>query len=330
MVEEGVPLSNDYGSDPTDELNFDFDVYHHRSEYDDDTKRSTLSKQVPSNLSNSTFQPNIVPKIRTHLVVGGNNDHKASSGQEHNMDIDDTISGTFHEFHDAKNEVTHMEGVEAGPQVPLIVFDGANVAYAYSEAKATLYDDQGFYSSSSLSSSVNGYKRQPDVEGINIAVNYFLGTGQCRVMVVLPSYWLRAKPSDSSRDNAKMQTPELDSLLELKNNGLLCCAPPRDDDDAYIISIARRSDRKARACGGGGSFILSNDMYRDAIERDNKSSGLKEWLNGNNMNRQGPARISYTFCDLGTMNEFGSRILDFVPNPSHPFIQHLDGFQNYR
>ena len=333
LVEEGLPLTN---ATVQEMINCDYLGVGQR-----DASRSTLSQQIDPVEFSVVREPS---RLKKHFVIsaGQSAGHESMlEQQEYDMDIDHHHeraslavgpgSGLYdNNFYDINDEVTHMEGIEAGDQLPLVVFDGANVAYAYSEAKASLFESQGLYSKSSLSSSRYGNKRQPDIEGINIAVNHFLGTSQCRVMVVLPAYWLRVKPSDSSRDNAKMQTPQLDSLQELKNKGLLCCAPPKDDDDAYIISIARRSDSKAKARGGGGSFILSNDMYRDAIERDNNMSGLKEWLNENNLNHQGPARISYAFCDLGAMNEFGSRILDFVPNPSHPFISYLEDFQKYR
>merc|ERR1719215_2406386 len=122
-----------------------------------------------------------------------------------------------------------MEGVEAGPQFPLIVFDGANVAYAYSEAKASLFESQGLYSNVSLTSSTRGFKRRPEPEGISIAVQHFLSTSQCRVLVVLPTYWLRSKPS--SKPHHKLEIPNIECLQDLKNKGLLCCAPPADNDD---------------------------------------------------------------------------------------------------
>jgi hypothetical protein len=34
----------------------------------------------------------------------------------------------------------------------------------------------------------------------------------------------------------------------------------------------------------------------------------------------GAGRISYTFGDVGTMNDRGEHILDFIPNPRHPLV----------
>eukprot|EP00816_Leptocylindrus_hargravesii_P000710 CAMPEP_0196827622 /NCGR_PEP_ID=MMETSP1362-20130617/94254_1 /TAXON_ID=163516 /ORGANISM="Leptocylindrus danicus, Strain CCMP1856" /LENGTH=324 /DNA_ID=CAMNT_0042208267 /DNA_START=21 /DNA_END=991 /DNA_ORIENTATION=+ len=259
--------------------------------------------------------------LKTHIVIGG--EHTAASrgddddDMDMDMDVDEIATTTSSQHHSqhaqvsftptrtlemqqqyqyesSSTSVSRMEGVETGPQLPLIVMDGANIAHAYSQAKAALYDHQ--YSQrltlSSVAAASSSYqndsndRRQPDVEGIKVAVDYFLSCAgaQCRVMVVLPSYWLRTKPraGDYSQGNAKMITPQLESLHELHAEGLLCCAPPADDDDSYIISIARRADTRSSLNGGGGGFILSNDMFRDAIERDNNAggTGLDKWLNG--------------------------------------------------
>merc|ERR1719296_292517 len=79
-----------------------------------------------------------------------------------------------------------------------------------------------------------------------------------------------------------------------------------------MISIAKNASRM-KNCSRG--YILSNDLYRDAIERERRKSDGNDtlycWLKS--------ARVSYTFCNMG-MN----RIL-FVPNPRHELIQAIEG-----
>jgi len=145
---------------------------------------------------------------------------------------------------------------------------------------------------------------------------------------------------------------------------VLCSSPPADDDDAYCIAMARREAfrntkyrtnhystqhhlREATGDGnsgnggvsslnfvGEGAFVLSNDFYRDAMARDS-SGDLERWLKGSttvdsNGSRSGnekslpPGRISYFFCDLGSMNEYGDHLLDFIPNPRHLLIERIE------
>lgn len=77
----------------------------------------------------------------------------------------------------------------------------------------------------------------------------------------------------------------------------------------------------------GGAFILSNDLFRDAMERD-ASGELRAWLKSGDApspgDHQFPRRISYSFCDLGSMNRYGDEQLDFVPNPRHPLVAMTD------
>ena len=286
---------------------------------------------------------NTSTKSETYFVIGGNADSTSKKpGEGHDegmMDIDheyfeeqplpsNYYGANGYQSRDYQSEnflpddgVSRMEGVETGPQLPLIVVDGANIAHSYTEAKASMYQK------SSLSSNMVGkQKNNADVEGIKIAVKYFIETGKCRVMVVLPAYWMKPKNMIGSITS---MTAQVEALQDLHRAGMLCCAPPADDDDAYIMSIARRSDQLAIRRGGGGGFVLSNDMYRDAVARDNGMTNLREWLNENNANQQGPGRISYAFADLGSLNDYGDSLLDFVPNPTHPFIHSIENVNRH-
>jgi hypothetical protein len=207
-----------------------------------------------------------------------------------------------------------MVGVEDhGHKSPMVVIDGANVAHAYGTAVAGLY------------SQARGESSQPDASGIQVAVEYFQSAG-VRVLVVLPQYWFRSKPRPGfSNWNTTVGTVQQEVLNALQAKGLIVASPPADDDDAYALTIARREEtRSLRRNGEGPGFVLSNDMFRDAQARDT-TNALKHWLNDGRNETVGPGRISYSFADMGTMNDNGERILDFVPNPRHPLVIWIEG-----
>jgi Zc3h12a-like Ribonuclease NYN domain len=182
-----------------------------------------------------------------------------------------------------------MEGVESlDAKGPLVVVDGANIAYAYADAMHN--------------------NKEPNSRGIQIAANYFLSVG-VRVTIVIPAPWFRAKPRADHSNSALMVTDQLQVLQDLKARGLLVASPPRDDDDAYALTIARREQVRATQRGEGGGFVLSNDMFRDAVARD---ASLEEWL------KQG--RVSYAFVDMGNLDDHGDVVLDFIPNPRHALV----------
>jgi hypothetical protein len=118
-----------------------------------------------------------------------------------------------------------------------------------------------------------------------------------------------------------MLTPQLEVLKDLKAQGLLLASPPTDDDDAYALTVARREDARAHLRGDGGGFVLSCDMFRDAVGRDSTGE-LKDWLLHGSGN--GPGRISFAFCDLGSRDDYGDRQMDFVPNPRHELVQKVE------
>lgn len=214
-----------------------------------------------------------------------------------------------------------MEGVEDHSiKPPLVVLDGANVAYAYGGAM------HGSISSTPV----------PDARGISVACQYFAKAG-LRVLVVLPASWFRNFKRPQTTDDGELQQV----VQELEQGGFLVPSPPTDDDDAYALTIAQRENaRSLRNPLHGPGYVLSNDLFRDAQNRD-ASGQLREWLNkGNPMkpegntsslskavqehNPHGPGRISYTFCDMGAKDDYGDRMLDFVPNPRHPLVSWVE------
>lgn len=200
-----------------------------------------------------------------------------------------------------------MEGVEMAPEVnerPLVVVDGANVAYAYSQTMS---------------------QEEPNVQGLRAVAQYFAAAAGCvNLRIVLKASWLRRKPraGDANGTNAMMETDQL-AILSEELKDLLIIVPPTDDDDAYAIYTARRQQRHSvrNSLASCPSYVLSNDLFRDAQERD---VDIRDWLRHGLSEETGPGRISYTFVDLGKRDSFGDPILDFLPNPRHPLIEWIE------
>merc|ERR1712232_477212 len=114
-----------------------------------------------------------------------------------------------------------------------------------------------------------------------------------------------------------METDQWEVLQHLKKEGKLVMAPPTDDDDAYVLTIAFREHNR-RKHFNGGAYCLSNDLYRDAQQRD---PNLADWLSSPPNGEGG--RISYAFVDMGQVDDFGQRLLDIVPNPRHPLVSYV-------
>jgi hypothetical protein len=220
-------------------------------------------------------------------------------------------------------------------RLPMIVIDGANLAHAYVHAT----EGHGRDNTNHDTNTFRRKRIEPNALGIQIAVAYFRNAG-CRVQVVIPSYWMNRKPNRSNGNMNGSGTAASDQMQILKTmqeEKILCCSPPTDDDDAYCIAIAKRIDARSRLMHSatnlteltdvGGAFILSNDLFRDAMERD-ASGELRAWLKSGDApspgDHQFPRRISYSFCDLGSMNRYGDEQLDFVPNPRHPLVAMTD------
>jgi hypothetical protein len=246
---------------------------------------------------------------------------------------------------------------------PLVVLDGANIAYNYSE---------------SLNPNISQYRsnlrRQPDPHGLRLVIEYFL-KNHCRVQAVVPTSWyqLKPRPCDTYHlknrtrgdSDAKMITEEVEELRDLRQRGFLVAIPPGDDDDAYALALARREDnrlleqqqRSSIDCMQQdshegmdeddnlppslplGGYVVSNDMFHDAIRRDENRQyqqqqhmnslplsarpvSLKSWL----MKK----RISYSFANVGSLpsdvseDDKNAIRLDFLPNPRNELIEAID------
>jgi hypothetical protein len=345
-------------------------------------------------------------KLQTRLVIGGEtassaqrpswNDaqHSSSTGVRQFKD-DDSLDAMmmeedehddelFHhnphqmqqQQHQHNSDILHLPPpTNPPPQIyhmpppstsPLIVIDGANISYNYSE---------------SLNPSLTNHSqqpRQPNPRGITLAIQYFL-KNNCRVQAVVPISWykLKPRPGDHSypggrtgrnlnqRQDALMVTDEVEELRQLRQHGFLVPCPPGDDDDAYILALARREEDRqlehdrhanqqheyegmsvdednatARSGLPMGGFVLSNDFFKDAIQREHRQqqqyiqthdhfhqsslsihhtshpNSLKEWLKSH--------RISYSFANVGVTSNVGGVELDFLPNPRNVLIEAID------
>lgn len=125
--------------------------------------------------------------LRMRLVIGGESQNQqqetnythVTHPQHHQQQH--FVSHTPNcDYSQDQTAVERMEGVEHhGPKGPLVVMDGANIAYAYADAMS------GFHH--------GGNNMEPDATGIQVAANYFLSMN-VRVLVVIPAPWFRAKP----------------------------------------------------------------------------------------------------------------------------------------
>jgi len=205
-----------------------------------------------------------------------------------------------------------MEGVEDHSiKPPMIVVDGANVAFAYGEATST---------ASLSTAAATNRKPVPDVRGLRV-VDQFFGH-HCHVRFVLTQSWLRKQYEDAE---------QLNILQELQTAGKLITAPVSDDDDAYALQIAQRENalrRRSRQQQHGLAYVLSNDHFRDAQQRHGTDSALTHWLNVGYDAETGCGRISFAFGDLGRLDDHGDRVLDIMPNPRHPLIVWIERQQH--
>jgi hypothetical protein len=191
-----------------------------------------------------------------------------------------------------------MEGFQDHSiKTPLVVVHGANCAYAYGAAL------HGSLSSSSVAAASNRSNARPipDARGIRVACRYFEAAG-IRVLVVLPASPYQMKPHTASSGDAFMET------------------------DHLTIAIRENVRAASRPQQHGPGFVHSNDLFRDAQRRDDCGQ-LKEFLQNGNNAAHGLGRISFTFCDMGIMDDHCERELDFVPNPWHPLVSWIERFR---
>ena len=330
LVEEGKPLGDWIDSDNDESEEESMDTDHHPATTSSSTPTSSLLRALGGSLPRRSHSSsdNQQPQRAMRFEIGGDYCMQDDEPSARRQSTKESSSSFWHKTHlhvspptlppnpptchpstqrQSTTTQTHfevgadyrpterMQGVEDHSiPLPLVVLDGANVAYAYAHAS-----QEHFHATTG--------KVEPDVRGLQVACAYFHA---CRVRIVLPASYVRNAPTD-----------RYDILTQLQTEGKLVPSPPKDDDDAYCLTIAQRENRRALQArqGLGPAFVLSNDMFRDAQDRD-ASGQLKEWLEQGDRPETGPGRISYTFVDLGRKDDYGDPMFDIVPNPRHPLI----------
>jgi hypothetical protein len=128
-------------------------------------------------------------------------------------------------------------------------------------------------------------------KGIMIVMDYFTKNGH-RVLAFLPEYLFRENVSTSKK---RVVPDDIEYLKKLYSEGLIVQTPPQDYDDSYCIQYCRQNN----------AFIVTNDLFRDYLEKFN--DGIKKktenlWII--------EKRISFTFVKD-----------EFLPNPDCAFFK---------
>ena len=387
LVHEGSPIIDEGDDDNVEEP---LAWSNARESHQQSSQQSLGSLARRAGSTTTTQQQNRPYKLQTRLVIGNvTHEDDATMEEDNHAHAHATHTGHHHYGYDHSCDAHHQEHhytlggsmqqnqshLQTAPQhaqmnnplsppfvhnmpspstSPLIVIDGANIAYNYAES----LDPSSSLQNSNLNQSRYN-KRQPNPHGIRLAIEYFLSR-RCRVQAVVPTSWYRLRPRNKNEGDAKMVTDEVDELRSLRQQGFLVACPPGDDDDAYAIALARREEdrlnNKATTTGthyddddammdddedGGliphslvGGYVMSNDFFHDAVRREEQArkdhqqlysagtsslngrkSSLREWLNQN--------RISYSFANVGQMFQ-GQVEMEFLPNPRHPLIECIE------
>ena len=377
LVHVGSPIT-DETEDDTQQASSSW--LNERSALQNHQRHQSLGSLARHANSNSTAKNNRKPyKLQTRLVIGDVTHEDDEEMKDEHADATHAVPANYttssyqqhHESSHFLNAFQHQQNSGSfepsqthlrhhtppiidhnlPPTSPLVVIDGANIAYNYAESLDP---------SSSLQVSSNNqsrfHKREPNPRGIRLAIEYFLNR-QCRVQAVVPTSWFRLRPRFKNEGDAKMVTDEVDELRSLREQGFLVACPPGDDDDSYAIALARREDDRknntAKTTHDEGNFMMvddeddghipdsllggylvSNDFFHDAVRREEQArkdhkqlystkgsslsgrqSSLRTWLN--------QKRISYSFANVGKMLQ-GQAEMEFLPNPRQCLVEYIE------
>jgi hypothetical protein len=355
----------------------------------------------PSSSGNGNIDPTKKFKLQTSFVIGRQAAAAANRNNQHQLDDEDSLDAMMtddamhddifnthsmyqqHQNNDIPSQTqqhiqppneyqsfqqqttSHIHHMPPPSTAPLVVIDGANIAYNYAE---------------SLNPSLSNQHRQlePNPKGITIAIQYFL-KHHCRVQAVVPISWYKSKPRPgdhacsagykgnlNQRDDAKMITDEVEELRTLRQHGFLVACPPSDDDDAYAIALARREedrlpiennieddgmmmdDEQTTSCLPLGGYVVSNDFFHDAVRRDERQQ--KHHIEEHQHHQPGFSslsqqtskrhalkawlkqhRISYSFANVGLVSQVNGGVeLEFLPNPRNELIEAIDAHRRFQ
>jgi hypothetical protein len=163
-----------------------------------------------------------------------------------------------------------MELVSEGRPVPIVV-DGPNVAMAHGRASG-----------------------RPSITGIFMCVRFWRARGHdCFAFV--PAFWLRRKDASVPVTGPAAGIDAASALLlqHMVDAGVVVLTPPQDSDDMYMLDYAR---------GHQGSFLVSNDMFRDHVAAARARWGARD------------AVALRAWCDTHVIS-YAWRGDEFIPNP---------------
>lgn len=144
----------------------------------------------------------------------------------------------------------------------------------------------------------HGNSEKFSTKGIKVCLDFFINNGH-EVCGFLPEYLFRDdKDKNQTRTNKKLIPDDVVYLKELHSKGLVIQTPSQDYDDSYNIQY----------CKSKNAFFVTNDLYRDYIEKISDSKAReaeKRWINSK--------RISYTFNKD-----------EFIPGPDNDFFKEFD------
>jgi hypothetical protein len=382
LVHEGSPILDDDDDNSLDD-------YASASLNNNGNWNESQPQQNSGAIDRNSSLPKQKFKLQTRLVIGGETATAAPANtRQHEFDDEDSLDEMMtddaehdmfnsqpvkhhhqqqdnnfihsqnqyqHQLPQPTSQIHHMPPPSAAP---LVVIDGANIAYNYAESLNPSLSNQHV-------------KREPNPKGITVCIQYFLQR-QCRVQAVVPISWYKLKPRPgdyacaagykgnlNQRDDAKMLTDEVEELRMLRQHGFLVAIPPGDDDDSYAISLARREEERlalqqhhmhddgmmmddeqptSRLPMGG--YVVSNDFFHDAIKRDERQqkhylhehkhpTDLSSLSQQSSKNHSLKAwlkyhRISYSFANVGLSSAGGDVELEFLPNPRNELIEAID------
>lgn len=184
----------------------------------------------------------------------------------------------------------HQQEVDEGEAELGVVLDCANIGWSFGKTD---------FSTEGLEISLRFFKSLDiHVAGNNQQVNNCVrNTSSVNVVGFLPASYIRRRPSDGSRGNAKMETDDLSRLDALVSTYDITLVPPGSDDDQFILAYAWKHKY----------YVVSNDFYTDhvvSLEDPAQREEARYWLSF--------YRCSYAFAGA-----------DFMLNPRSPFFAEL-------
>ncbi len=152
---------------------------------------------------------------------------------------------------------------------PLVLLDASNIAMRHGDKKFS-------------------------TKGIKIVIDYFISNGH-QVLSFLPEYLFKIR-DDIKKKN--VVPDDIEYLNKLYSQKLVVQTPADAYDDSFCIQYCKEKN----------SFIVTNDLFRDYVDKINdnrKKESERMWIHDR--------RIGFTFYDD-----------EFIPNPDSPFFSEFN------